>query len=82
MKWLGLIPAHAGKTTRQRVARSQAKAHPRACGENFAELHRASRRGGSSPRMRGKLPNITENVFNRGLIPAHAGKTYRRNARP
>ena len=30
---------------------------------------------GSSPRVRGKLPDVTENVFNGGLIPACAGKT-------
>ena len=70
-----LIPAHAGKTEQGEGGLTAVPAHPRACGENVRPLLRGYRIWGSSPRMRGKLPCIAEKVFNRGLIPAHAGKT-------
>ena len=71
----GLIPAHAGKTTRGSGACSTGTAHPRSRGEN-AELHRrcASRRG-SSPLTRGKHRRSDGEHLGPGLIPAHAGKT-------
>ena len=52
----GLIPAHAGKTSRQSSLRRLTWAHPRACGENFKPRKGKGDAGGSSPRMRGKLP--------------------------
>ena len=50
----GLIPAHAGKTCRLRVAWLTGWAHPRACGENVDEATLLPEPFGSSPRMRGK----------------------------
>ena len=73
-----LIPAHAGKTTTSRKESFQLTAHPRACGENASDATDKFQNTGSSPRMRGKrsCSSRTENVC--GLIPAHAGKTSRR----
>ena len=71
----GLIPACAGKTGARSPATFPSPAHPRVCGENCDTFPLAQVFAGSSPRVRGKLPNSTENVFNRGLIPACAGKT-------
>ena len=73
-----LIPAHAGKTPFPAQNTSPWRAHPRACGENRSDPRRAADRRGSSPRMRGKLPRIDPSEFQRGLIPAHAGKTLDR----
>ena len=70
-----LIPAHAGKTPTSRDHGRQSPAHPRACGENDQLSGHLRRVRGSSPRMRGKLPDGHNHVFHAGLIPAHAGKT-------
>ncbi len=53
VRW-GLIPAHAGKTTRALNQRRAPPAHPRACGENAAGTWVGLAIEGSSPRMRGK----------------------------
>ena len=54
-------------------------AHPRSRGENGGDL--ADRQGvaGSSPLTRGKLLRGLEGLRGGGLIPAHAGKTERRD---
>ena len=71
----GLIPAHAGKTSRLIRIGELPTAHPRACGENKDELDSMSEGEGSSPRMRGKLPTNLDRANDARLIPAHAGKT-------
>ena len=71
----GLIPAHAGKTVGAESHSEAAEAHPRACGENFLLAQLASRKAGSSPRMRGKRVTCDATGIKRRLIPAHAGKT-------
>ena len=50
---LGLIPAHAGKTSHPRKT---ARPHPRSRGENALDARRLTWEGGSSPLTRGKLP--------------------------
>ena len=72
---IGLIPAHAGKTQRAKVAVLACGAHPRACGENTALFEVNWRDLGSSPRMRGKRYSGNGCLSMTGLIPAHAGKT-------
>ena len=72
---LGLIPAHAGKTSGFIFWNSVDRAHPRACGENQASSGARRPGRGSSPRMRGKRPVDSHHDIARGLIPAHAGKT-------
>ena len=50
-------------------------AHPRSRGENFLIVEVAEKLDGSSPLTRGKLRGATGAHADRGLIPAHAGKT-------
>ena len=50
-------------------------AHPRSRGENDGVGLPLPLEAGSSPLTRGKLPNRVNRSTNRGLIPAHAGKT-------
>ena len=71
----GLIPARAGKTRALPCTRPYGWAHPRACGENRAVSMRVDVRGGSSPRVRGKLRGVAGCGGVHGLIPARAGKT-------
>ena len=52
------------------------RAHPRVCGENRPGISCSVRRGGSSPRVRGKRPGSEPSRDPRGLIPACAGKTH------
>ena len=73
----GLIPAHAGKTSWWLSARWSRPAHPRSRGENLNAAMDANPIGGSSPLTRGKLGDHGLDRVPDGLIPAHAGKTFR-----
>ncbi len=70
-----LIPAHAGKTSSYKVPGFRAGAHPRSRGENDFLPFSARFLAGSSPLTRGKRGLEDRLVVDRGLIPAHAGKT-------
>ena len=71
----GLIPAHAGKTVSRILSVFLCWAHPRSRGENLMGLATTDLTEGSSPLTRGKL-GLDRGLRNqRGLIPAHAGKT-------
>ena len=72
---VGLIPAHAGKTTPRRSPETSKKAHPRSRGENDALPGCTTGWEGSSPLTRGKRTARTMTRSWYGLIPAHAGKT-------
>ena len=74
-KWSGLIPAHAGKTPPPSGARASGPAHPRSRGENDPPTASIADRMGSSPLTRGKHLGRVGTCCDRGLIPAHAGKT-------
>ena len=78
----GLIPAHAGKTTRAARPAPPVTAHPRSRGENVDQLAATPWKMGSSPLTRGKLPNPGHARPPGGLIPAHAGKTSRPRMKP
>ena len=71
----GLIPAHAGKTRLPIRRGHTSRAHPRSRGENLNLSVEGVEIGGSSPLTRGKLESERRGRRNRGLIPAHAGKT-------
>ena len=71
----GLIPAHAGKTAGSRTRAGAWRAHPRSRGENSSSRRCRSSSKGSSPLTRGKLAHHVQQDRQRGLIPAHAGKT-------
>ena len=72
---LGLIPAHAGKTSIGCVPLTIPWAHPRSRGENVDRCERVTDNAGSSPLTRGKRAPGRGCRHRRGLIPAHAGKT-------
>ena len=71
----GLIPAHAGKTGEREADLRGNRAHPRSRGENGSKAAPVTIAGGSSPLTRGKLTRRGTGLRDRGLIPAHAGKT-------
>ena len=71
----GLIPAHAGKTPQRPTQSAAAQAHPRSRGENFDNVGKDIPFTGSSPLTRGKHRVEGLLAGDRGLIPAHAGKT-------
>ena len=71
----GLIPAHAGKTLCKISRAACTGAHPRSRGENVHTLVAIAHIPGSSPLTRGKLRGTRPRNSDRGLIPAHAGKT-------
>ena len=70
-----LIPACAGKTMGTTCLATRSRAHPRVCGENPDLVEEFRSEGGSSPRVRGKLPLSKSFHTLRRLIPACAGKT-------
>ena len=74
----GLIPAHAGKTSRRTCPSRRREAHPRSRGENHATPRRGRASSGSSPLTRGKPCRFFTVPASTGLIPAHAGKTTQR----
>ena len=71
----GLIPAHAGKTSRSPARAGTPRAHPRSRGENPDGGKYTAGRSGSSPLTRGKHQADRPRRRKDGLIPAHAGKT-------
>ena len=73
----GIIPAHAGNTGGVRPSLVPLRDHPRACGEHFGTAFAAAVPTGSSPRMRGtpRTRRIVRLIA--GIIPAHAGNTFR-----
>ena len=72
----GITPAHAGKTTHGMSVEWGCWDHPRACGENFFKRRFREFRAGSPPRMRGKLSEEDSLGNDKGITPAHAGKTF------
>ena len=73
-----LIPAHAGKTGNPRDRGPDDAAHPRSRGENLPKRIGSWADSGSSPLTRGKLARPFKLEGCARLIPAHAGKTFRR----
>ena len=72
---MGIIPAHAGNTSRRQACSTRSRDHPRACGEHLREIGASTIEQGSSPRMRGTLGNGCISCPTGGIIPAHAGNT-------
>ena len=74
MFW-GLIPAHAGSTTRTAILLPRIWAHPRSRGEHHTAGTLGAVGSGSSPLTRGALICWRAVSVMMGLIPAHAGST-------
>ena len=72
---VGITPAHAGKTKTHTPRTSRPRDHPRACGENMYFHRPATSVPGSPPRMRGKPTLACIAKGQKGITPAHAGKT-------
>ena len=73
----GIIPAHAGNTSRPCMMPSLVQDHPRACGEHYRTGVVPFAVSGSSPRMRGTQHVCWYFCVIHGIIPAHAGNTGR-----
>ena len=71
-----ITPAHAGKTWAHRTRTNLCADHPRACGENTRTIWEDNYKGGSPPRMRGKLWLACNFWLSGRITPAHAGKTF------
>ena len=71
---LWITPAYAGKIRSAVLAHSQPEDHPRIRGENSLVSPKASRRRGSPPHTRGKLPMKQCHFSAPGITPAYAGK--------
>ena len=77
---VGLIPAHAGKTSCLPPSFTLSLAHPRSRGEYYSPGASRFSLTGSSPLMRGKQPRTILGRRTERLIPTHAGKTGSRRA--
>ena len=71
----GSSPLTRGKQPPPRPPRPPPVAHPRSRGENLGVRVKKELTLGSSPLTRGKPVEGPRRLFERGLIPAHAGKT-------
>ena len=71
------IPACAGNASRAASPQISTPVHPRVCGERGIDCRMNVGYGGSSPRVRGTLPDTAERRRGGRFIPACAG-----NARP
>ena len=74
-KLRGIIPAYAGNTWWSVSLAVASRDHPRVCGEHRSRRSRKFLLRGSSPRMRGTLRVLGDNVNAVGIIPAYAGNT-------
>ena len=74
-EYMGITPAHAGKSTKRNRCSNGRRDHPRACGEKEAKTWPKESVWGSPPRMRGKVPVTVFLCFCAGITPAHAGKS-------
>ena len=74
---LGIIPADAGSTNIVTCTDTVNMDHPRGCGEHCAWRRIYTRKQGSSPRMRGALPDNVAGDDSQRIIPADAGSTVR-----
>ena len=70
----GITPAYAGKSYPGGQRFHQRRDHPRVCGEKLRCIRYRPARGGSPPRMRGKVFHFLQQVCRVGITPAYAGK--------
>ena len=77
-----ITPAYAGKSTTAGRGRMPSRDHPRVCGEKPQMYAPKKWMKGSPPRMRGKAFWQSGEHQLRGITPAYAGKSARRQAGP
>ena len=71
----GITPAYAGKSTSAPDFLGGKQDHPRVCGEKRKAGKKGDYRGGSPPRMRGKVPARRPVPGGHRITPAYAGKS-------
>ena len=72
----GIIPARAGSSATSLEVSLAPRDHPRASGEQENVIRKLTSRKGSSPRVRGAVPQKRWRVFRTGIIPARAGSSH------
>ncbi len=72
MALLTFTPASAGNTLLDEMSQAEVDLHPRVCGEHIGT---ATVLTGSSPRLRGTLPQGPQAPDSNRFIPASAGNT-------
>ena len=75
---VGITPACAGKSTLERAIAHNVWDHPRTCGEKRLNGFKKTSGQGSPPHMRGKALARAAMLGNKGITPAHAGKSIPR----
>ena len=74
-RFVGIIPAYAGSTTRSGTTSSSTRDHPRIRGEHKEAFDKYESLWGSSPHTRGAPPFSWAGLSAPGIIPAYAGST-------
>ena len=74
--FVGITPAHAGKSPSAWTTAGFWRDHPRSRGEKVFHGASSFRRGGSPPLTRGKDIAILNANMDKRITPAHAGKSY------
>ena len=74
LNWLGITPAHAGRSGLPSIDRGHSWDHPRACGEKGYTKNKGVYRLGSPPRMRGEAHEEKFGEEFKRITPAHAGR--------
>ena len=72
---VGITPARAGKTMRDKFTEWLVQDHPRSCGKDWCKISYAAQIGGSPPLVRERLLELAIGCANHGITPARAGKT-------
>ena len=72
----GIIPACAGNRHEYDECYCQSRDHPRVCGEQHCCIYVWSWKWGSSPRVRGTVISIWNQIQEAGIIPACAGNSF------
>ena len=73
----GITPAYAGKSPADLAVWQCNRDHPRLCGEKLIQNSRNPSHLGSPPPMRGKAENLIEEILEKRITPAYAGKSSR-----
>ena len=77
----GITPAHAGKSVGRQGHGWAKRDHPRTCGEKLKPALNLGHFLGSPPHMRGKAVCEIVPRNQRGITPAHAGKSLPMNSK-
>ena len=79
VRFVGITPAYAGKSSQGPVLFSPMKDHPRICGEKQLGQPECPQMAGSPPHMRGKAFQTRSFTDRLRITPAYAGKRLKRS---